>query len=135
MITYGTSNIFEIPEGEKIVDYLVWRASDSFPGHHLVKSIVKPKMVANCVSPHSCVYYNGFAVNEIFQPIPGDQSPSISYETIRLNHYTTRDEKFLRTVKYSRRLKWEPVFKTPDEVVEMVQFLNEVYDPVLSKAS
>lgn len=104
---YGTSGIAEIPKDKRMIECLIRKAPTDYYRNHLVKSIVQPERVADCVNIHSVAYKPPYyQVTEKHTPFSGKTTPSVSVTRIRINHYWTRDEKFLKEQKIPRHLKW-----------------------------
>lgn len=56
-----------------------------------VKSIVNPKQVVKCLTPHHALYYRNYdAVTENFEGTRGDITKRHSIAKIRINHYQTK---------------------------------------------
>ena len=110
-LMFGTSALEEIPQGSSMIEALT---RCSLPSHSLsyrVKMIVQPKCVTRCCHAHSFLYKEPFfAVNcnrMVIEP-KALNSPSISHDQIRINHYWTRTEKYFREEKIeSRKMRRE----------------------------
>jgi hypothetical protein len=98
-VFFGTSNVYKIPENKLMIETLllnggviagenkskIWNSGS-------YKSIVRPKYVSNAVSAHYCVY------------VPHKKHVMLDLDKAQINHYWTRDEYFLTTIKLPRRL-------------------------------
>lgn len=105
---YGTSNIAKIPAGKLLIETLLLKAPKDYCENALVKSIVRPERVRSCESPHYCFFLPPyFQVNEHKEPFDGPNSPYITVDKIRVNHYWSRDENFFNNVKIARRQSWQ----------------------------
>jgi len=125
---YGTSNVLIIPNGKKMIDFLVLRAKDSHKRHFHVKSIVQPKLVKRCFNPHFFWFDDkAFTVTENKIRFDGPFSPTISMNHIRINHYWSRDKQFFDEVKCARQTKWG---FSCDKVISEEKELNDIYDPL-----
>lgn len=124
-VMYGTSNV-NVPAGEKITDYLVWRAKGV---NTHVKTIAQPKHIQDIINPHFVVLYSGLKqVTEKEEEIYGCSSSSPSVDILRINHYWSRDLDFFYKVKLLRRDKWYHDMQT---YLLIEKLLNMVYDPIL----
>jgi hypothetical protein len=57
-----------------------------------VKSIVDPRRTRRPLTPHHFEYEDGFAVDENLKPVTGAFNEELSFEKLRINHYTTKSE-------------------------------------------
>lgn len=130
-VMYGTSNVNKINKGESLLDLMVMRSEISYAANRHIKSIVQPNLVLDCKSPHYFFYKQGHAITEIGEIIGHDCfSKNISVNILRINHYWSRDKEWLYGVKLERAKEWgnTNIITTMEN-----QFLNKVYDPILSK--
>jgi len=129
-VMYGTSHVKKIPEGEKMLDHLVYRDKKDYTTG---KSIVRPKYVHACVNPHFFIFTKDFrTVNEKGDPICFDAFfiNDFTAKKLRINHYWSRDEDFFFNVKIPRRQRWSNDIQT---LLDWNENMNEVYDPILKK--
>lgn len=104
---YGTSSIEQIEPGKLITKYLIRKAKINYFENLHVKSIVQPLTVTHFDNPHFANYIDGFfQVTTDFTPFKGPKSPFVQIDTLRINHYWTRDENYLWNVKAVRQSKW-----------------------------
>ena len=108
---YGTSNVI-IPEGGKIVDYLVYRENMTNPH---TKSIGQTKYITNVTNPH---WVESTLPNFI-----------LDVRDVRINHYWSRDLWFFNNIKLPRREKW---YHDTLGQIKSEKMMNEIYDPILS---
>ncbi len=110
---FGTSRIHKIPKNKLLIEALTLCTTTSFPPNRYVKSIVRPEFALHFPNPHHPVYISGyFQVNTDKIPFEGPfQSSCIQANKLRINHYWTRDEDFLKRVKIPRQKRWggEPI--------------------------
>lgn len=100
---YGTSNVPKIPQGKLLIETLILKSEKEYDRNRHVKSIVQPLQVKNCISPHYCIYVEGFGqVNENKEPFFWDLTPYVSVNKIRINHYWSRDEEYFYRSKINR---------------------------------
>ncbi len=99
-VLFGTSDIQEISFPNLMIETL--RRSCSKGNKH-VKNIVQPSKVTHFINPHWAEVKPGFLqVNSDKKAFWGPFSPYIALDKIRINHYWTRDERWLRTIKIPR---------------------------------
>jgi hypothetical protein len=104
---YGTSHVYEIPSTQLLIETLLYKAPESYNVNTHIKSIIRPNRIIDHENPHSCRYISPyFQVNENKEPFSGPWSPYISVKKICVNHYWTRDKKFLIESKIPRRNQW-----------------------------
>ena len=99
-IMFGTSDIDEIPKNTLMIESLTMR--DQSVNKH-VKSIVQPEKV-RAVNSHAptAFYSNFFQVTPNKVQFSGPFSPELNIDKLRINHYWTRDKKWLREIKIPR---------------------------------
>lgn len=125
-VIYGTSYIDELEEGAKITQHMVFRAPTD---NKNVKSIVRPNKVIDCINPHYFIMKDpSKTVNENKIFMEGPFSPHSSY-ILRINHYWTRDRKFLFSEKLRRQILWWGV--TQEELERRDNKFSQIYDPIL----
>jgi len=88
-VFFGTSFVEKIPEEQLLVETLILNGA----GHHLSKSIVRPRFVTNCLV-HKCNYVKGYHHIQLL------------LSEMQINHYWSRDEYYLYNYKIPRRKKW-----------------------------
>jgi hypothetical protein len=98
-VVFGTSWVDAIPDDKLLIETLTYSASE---GNDHFKTICLTERVARVCSPHYVQYKPGF---RHFTP-NNSTIPFIEIEDIRINHYWSRDEKYLEEVKIPRRLEW-----------------------------
>lgn len=119
-VYFGTSGVEEIPPGFLMIELLTTAGALDDRSLFSVKSIVQPQHVQTCTQPHTFLYKEGFfAVDALYNPVLGKEASSILINTIRLNHYWTRTERFFREKKRELRKR----FRNEDE-----QFLKNWYN-------
>ena len=104
---FGTSNVAKIGKGQRMIEELTLKAPFDHVTNHYIKSIVRPECVKECTNAHSMTYHAGFGqVNTKGARFEGCLSPTVEISPLRINHYTLRDEHFLKTEKKPRLQKW-----------------------------
>ena len=83
---FGPSGHQLKPPGLVIESYLMRRPQ----GDRHVKSIVDPRKVVLCTTPHHFVYDSRLPVNEDRYPVRGPLNPPASLVRLRVNHYETK---------------------------------------------
>ncbi len=108
-IKFGTSGVWDTPPGYLLIELLTRSSEFADPDNFFVKTIVQPKYVENCISPHFFLYKEGAsAVNSNKKPMTHKrktQSRKTLFDKIRINHYWTREEKFFMERKIASRQK------------------------------
>ncbi len=129
---FGTSSVSKIRKHELLIELLTQKTPEFSPINFNIKSIVHPYLVAKCTGAHNFTYippYYSVYVNRApsFQIHFG---PYILVNTIRINHYWTRDEKFLFDVKCARYKNWH---HNLEFVKAILPTLNQVEDKTIFK--
>lgn len=104
-LEFGTSYVWEIPKDKLTIETLT-RCIDVWDcwGYH--KSIVQPDRVKEAYDAHMFTFLNNeLAVNAARRPIKNMWYKPIDLESIRINHYWTRDEKYFNEKKIAGRVK------------------------------
>lgn len=128
-VMYGTSHVPRIPDGEKMLDHLVWRAPIDYEPNKHFKSIVRPKEVKDCLNPHFFIYEKeNLAVDENMCRKRPEEMDLVSVEKLRINHYWSRDMEFFHKVKLPRRVRW---YNEYQRCIKLESEMNEEYDPIL----
>lgn len=128
---FGTGGIKRIPDQQLMVERLTLRAEKSHWKNRYVKSIVRPERVDSVENAHCCALTDAFCnVDEEGKPIQGMKTKEVKCNRIRINHYWTRDEDFLETVKISRRGKVGSNFKRS---LQTIDELNAVEDKEMDR--
>jgi len=126
---YGTSGIWEFPEG-KMLENLIMKMRWDSPRNRHCKVIVNPRHVSTFDNPHCCNFINThYAVDTELNRCSG-YSNEVHIDKLRINHYWTRDEKYLYQKKIPRYLSWNPK-NTPDDLIDTANSMNEEYDQIL----
>lgn len=134
---YGTSDVWEIPSDKLMIETLMKRAHDEYSFHYHVKSIIQPLRTASVDTPHKCRFIKPFfAVNS--NKVKASeiaknriQVSEIILDRVRVNHYWTRDEKFLQEVKNGRLQQWNNKEKV--ERMNKANEMNVIEDPVMDR--
>ena len=123
---YGTSHIWQVPQGQMLKN-LTWKSRVDHPKNLYYKSIVQSLHVKNCTNPHLCNYLKGhWHINtnrETFEI----QTTGVFVDKIKINHYWSKDEKFLTEVKIPRYKIWG---QSAETIRSIANEMNEIYDPI-----
>lgn len=124
---FGTSHIEELPSGAVLIEQLTQCNKRYHWENWFYKSIVQPKYVIGCACAHSFEFKEGmFTVDYRKKKITDAyRALGIFLKRIRINHYCTRTEKYLREKKIPSRLKRRPNQTT---FVEMITLYSEAYN-------
>lgn len=130
---YGTSNVERIPDHQTMRETLILKAPQNHTTNRYIKSIVRPETVYELDNPHSAKYKEGFfQVNTKKERFEGALSPSVEVDLLRINHYTFRDEEYLKTAKLPRLQKWWGV--SEEELKARAFLMNEIEDITILKS-
>ncbi len=106
-VMFGTSNIDLIPGNQLMIEVLTMSCS-SVNEH--IKSIIQPDKVKTFAIHHVKEFYPPyFQVTADKIKFEGPFMPSGNVKKLQINHYWTRDNKFLYEIKIPRRLILDPV--------------------------
>jgi hypothetical protein len=123
---YGTSSIKCIPAGSLMIELLVMKGETDNPTNVHIKSIVRPERVEKWTNPHYCQPKEGYVqVSENHEVFKGPFAPSVSVDKFRINHYWTRDEHYLYSVKIPRRSNWQ---HSAENLLREAEGFNTTYD-------
>ena len=131
---FGTSGIEEIPEGYSVCKTLTKKSLESAVPNRHIKVIVDPSAVKKIKNPHWFILKGrDKVVDEDGIPISGPQTEEVKCKHFQINHYWTRDLKFLREVKYPRMKKYNPDLKLEDLIKSCNRDMNVVEDREMIK--
>jgi len=129
-VMYGSSNITQLENSEKLTDKMVFRAPLDYSLHNHIKTIVRPEKVLDCVNPHFFIMTkNSKSVDENKEETSGPFSKINSVKKLRINHYWARDLDFLFGEKLRRQSEW--VNRTKEDLMEADKKINLEFDPIL----
>lgn len=131
-LKFGTSGIEDLNPGTLLIEALVRCSHHHDNENRWYKSIVQPRWVRNSATAHYFFYKkNRLAVDEYKKPLESrNYTKAVTFDKIRINHYWTRTEKYLREKKMPSRIKRRPEF-TLEKQMEMVAKYNEHQDDVI----
>lgn len=132
-VMYGSADIYEVPHDQRMTHRLLLRAPDPKSEHYLVKSIVDPKRVLHMDSPHFCWYLEGCCVNTNWEHVPLYNSPSFAVDKLRINHYWTRDAKFMYEDKIPRGTKMysDNLKHRTEAILQLNAIYNTIFDDIM----
>lgn len=127
---FGTSSIPELATNKLLIEQLIWAAPLDCQGALTVKCIVQPKKVHRFgTTPHSPDFKPGcYQVNSDYLPFHGPFSPYLQLNTLRINHYWTRDEYYFYHHKVPRQTQWLGFTKTD------IEHIPELYNQELDES-
>lgn len=127
---YGTSHIPFLKKDSPMIGQLVMKMKWDHDWNKHSKSIVQPRHVSYCNNPHHCVYQNNhWAVDENYKKV--DACPDqVSINTIRINHYWTRDEWFFFNIKIPRWKRWGG---EEESLKQHADSMNVEFDGIMSR--
>jgi hypothetical protein len=122
---FGTSGLFDLPPGTPTIEALRLRAATTYRGNLDGKTICRPDRVDH-MTVHEARYVGDyFAVDLCKRRHPAG---SIVTAPMRIHHYFTRTERYLREQKIPRRCKVEDRIIPEDEIQRHLEKLNAVED-------
>ena len=133
--TFGTSGHRTRPDGPVIESYV--RRTGAYRINRHIKSIVDPAQVRCFCRPGFFMFFEGETVDERHRPVGGPPygaTDEVSFELLRLNHYTTRSEEEYRR-KLSRPtpdvVTFNPARLDEDRITLLLRRLDEVHDQTI----
>lgn len=128
---FGTSFVPEIGKNQLLTEKLTLKAFETHSENIHIKSIVRPKYVVEPPHIHHFDYQEGYVqINPNDEPFSGPFSPYIATDKIQINHYWTKDEKFLYETKIPRRQGWG---ETIGSIENRVNALNQIEDTSIAR--
>lgn len=123
---FGTSNLYEIPENQTMIETLILKAPAKAECNHKYKSIVHTQRVKKYANGKPEYYY-------YWAPIfaHGTQSDDPSFyniEVCRINRYWTRTERYFRQHKIPELEKTEDKVYPEDRIISIIENLNQEED-------
>lgn len=124
---FGTSGLWEIPEGKTMIESLIWKAPVHYGPNRNCKSIVRPERVkeyeihgAHFYPPYDSHYLNGRR---------GEQE--VLLDPMHINHYYTRTKTWFFAKKNVRRAMVEGRLKTNEEAAGLFSQLRQIKDETI----
>jgi Glycosyltransferase family 92 len=127
---FGTSGHRTRPDGLVIESYV--RRTSAYRINRHIKSIVDPAQVRCFCRPGFFMFFDGETVDERHRPVGGppfSATDTVSFELLRLNHYTTRSEEEYRR-KLSRPTPDVTTFEPARLEERRIAFLLRRHDEV-----
>jgi len=123
---FGTSDIDKLSKEKPMIEQLTRCSPKSFTLNRYIKSIVRPERASHFSNPHHPAYLEEYKqVNTDHFPFEEQIFSSyIQTNTLRINHYWTRDEDFFYHKKVPRQKRWGG----SPQPKEILQKLNEEQD-------
>lgn len=122
---YGTSGVRRISPDKLMIESLIMKAEVEYNENRQVKCIVQPFRTTHFCNPHYGIYANGTHVTTRGTPIEGAWSPHVLIDTLRINHYWSRDEEYFEQRKCTRRTSWS---EEPNTQRARLANINKVID-------
>lgn len=126
---FGTSQLETLPSHNLLIEMLTRCARKESQYNSTIKSIIQPRHTKSALNAHVFQYKNGyFAIDPLGHVIENTiQTPEISLDQIRINHYWTRTEKYFREVKIDSRNN-RRTYETKDRLRKRASEYNECID-------
>lgn len=131
-LMFGTSNVDAIPSNSLSIEALTM-CNFFYPPNIHVKSIVQPERIRYMLvhNPHLfCGKFFQVTADKI--RFSGPFAPSVALDKIRINHYWTRDKKWLEDAKIPRRMRYDPT-ATAQSIHQEAHILNKEHDTTILK--
>jgi hypothetical protein len=129
---YGTSHVSRIPDNRLMIESLVLKAPTDYAENVSCKSVARVKYITWCSHPHFFKYKKGYhAVLENKNMFQGRVPNSISVDTMRINHYWSRDEEHFFAVKSARRSEWNDDYENQQLRLRNINQIKEANDSIL----
>lgn len=121
--SFGTSNLFEVPQEKTQVESLLYKALPDATINRDFKTICRPSYVKT-FHIHIAEYISPYSPG-------GYEYPILSIDHIRIHHYWTRDEKYFREKKVPRRVRLEGLGFTEEKIQSIFDEMNQVRDETI----
>jgi len=126
---FGTSNVDYVHPEELMIERLTMKAITSSPHNGWYKSIFKVDHVETILNPHFPQYKPGkYPVNTNKEK--NFLEANVMIKHLQINHYWTRDQYHLQTVKLPRYINWKA---SEESILKKASDLNEVQDVSILK--
>lgn len=125
---FGTSNLWRIPAGQTLIESLILKAQWNHVMNLTTKTICRPERVQKYWANTGAFYPPFIAVT--LNGKPGLDQP-IQINKLRIHHYWTRHEEFFYSTKIPRREKLEQRDYSNEEIHQLIDDLDRVYDPTI----
>lgn len=131
-LVFGTSHVEDIAPGELLIERLTRCCRNRYIQNRYIKTIAQPKYIQDCRSPHFFLYRKDkFAVDADKNRLKErERTLEVLLDRIRIHHYWTRTEKYLREMKIPSRLKRRPEF-TVEVQLKMAEKYNRESDTTI----
>jgi hypothetical protein len=133
--TFGSSGHRTRPPGLTIESYL--RRTTGYRINRHIKSIVDPSQVRAFCRPGFFMFFEGETVDERHRPVGGPPygaTDEVSFDLLRINHYTTRSEEEFRR-KLARPtadgLAVDPGRREEEAIARFLKRLDEIDDEAI----
>lgn len=107
MVLFGSSSVEVLDPSDLMTERMTKRAPLSFGNPPVYKLIVRPTHVKYCLTPHRCVYKSHrWAVDTHKRKIKGDETRKFHFDRLKIHHYWSRDQKYMKDVKVPQYIGW-----------------------------
>lgn len=121
---FGTSGLWDIPEGKTMLESLIWKARVNYGPNINCKSIVRPERVKE-YEIHGAHYHHPYAAHYV----NGRRTSSVPLlDPMHINHYYTRTKNHYFEKKNARRAQVEGHLKSREEAARLFSVLRAVKD-------
>ncbi len=130
---FGTSHLEEIPADQLLIEALIHCIHPHDRDNRFIKSIVQPKAVKANPSAHYFTYKKEYEVvdaNKNRVNSSSNFSTHILLDKIRIHHYWSRTEKYLREYKIPSRQKRRN-YQSLQKLLEHVERCNDCVDTTI----
>lgn len=126
-LMFGSSGINKIPSSMLQTEALTWRAEDLYGFNYNTKSIVRPERVKECRNAHCFYYLKPYtSVNMAREHFDNKVSPSVAIDSLRINHYWTRDEDYFYNQKVPRHERWGENFGSSYKILMNLHVVEDL---------
>lgn len=106
-VLFGTAGIKYLSPDKLLTESMTKRAPFNFGNPHVYRLIVRPTHVRRCISPHICLYKrHHWPVDTKKHEVAAEVTRKFHIDTLKIHHYWSRDERYLRGSKIPRYETW-----------------------------
>lgn len=132
-LLFGTSHLFDLPAGKILTESLLYRSAQLFKDNYSVKTICRPDRV-DIFYIHVGKYlprYRDYTLDKGHYEMDHPQAGALVIDPIRIHHYWTRNERYLREIKSPRRSLVEGAFFSEERIQSFEETLNTTFDDAI----
>lgn len=126
---FGTSQINTLQPNQLMIEQLTSCAPFDYEFNHYIKSIVQPLYTVRMLNPHHAIYRVGYFQVDTNKTDfgGGPKTPGILVDTLRINHYWTKDEDYYWNYKVPRQIQlWGSTYF--EDINETLRLFNQESD-------